>query len=193
MTNPYLPSSAWGWQIDPQGLRFVLNTFWDKFQKPLFVVENGLGAKDELVFDDEKGQWTVEDDYRIDYLQQHLLAVEEALADGISVLGYTIWGCIDLVSASTAQMSKRYGVIYVDRHDDGRAAWPAIGRNPFTGTKRSSPATARPCTTKHSIVISAFPSGPYVEVTMLFAAGRSSKKIKLILVRKATYLLWEIW
>jgi 6-phospho-beta-glucosidase len=131
VTNPYLPSSAWGWQIDPQGLRFVLNTFWDKFQKPLFVVENGLGAKDELVFDDEKGQWTVEDDYRIDYLQQHLLAVEEALADGIPVLGYTIWGCIDLVSASTAQMSKRYGVIYVDRHDDGRGSLARYRKKSF--------------------------------------------------------------
>lgn len=131
MTNPYLPSSAWGWQIDPQGLRFVLNTFWDKFQKPLFVVENGLGAKDELVFDDEKGQWTVEDDYRIDYLQQHLLAVEEDLADGIPVLGYTIWGCIDLVSASTAQMSKRYGVIYVDRHDDGRGSLARYRKKSF--------------------------------------------------------------
>lgn len=116
--NPYLKSSEWGWQIDPQGLRYTLNEFWDKFHKPLFIVENGLGAVDKLVKGAD-GEWTVEDDYRIDYLKQHLLQVEEAIEDGVPVMGYTTWGCIDLVSASTAQMSKRYGFIYVDRNDDG--------------------------------------------------------------------------
>lgn len=116
--NPYLPASDWGWQIDPQGLRYTLNEFWDKFHKPLFIVENGLGAVDELVMG-EDGKPTVQDDYRIQYLRDHLLQVEEAMEDGIPVLGYTIWGCIDLVSASTAELKKRYGVIYVDRHDDG--------------------------------------------------------------------------
>ena len=85
--------------------------------KPLFIVENGLGAKDKLV--DGPDAPTVEDDYRIDYLNQHLVQVGEAVEDGVDVLGYTTWGCIDLVSASTAQMSKRYGFIYVDRNDDG--------------------------------------------------------------------------
>ncbi|MFC2316350.1 MAG: glycoside hydrolase family 1 protein, partial [Selenomonas massiliensis] len=116
--NPYLTASAWGWQIDPQGLRLVLNRYYDRWQKPLFIVENGLGAKDVLVSDGAGGR-TVEDDYRIDYLNDHLVQVEEAVADGVPVMGYTTWGCIDLVSASTAQMSKRYGFIYVDRNDDG--------------------------------------------------------------------------
>ena len=116
--NPYLKASEWGWQIDPQGLRYVLNRYYDRWQKPLFIVENGLGAKDELVSDGAGGM-TVADDYRIDYLNDHLVQVAEAIADGVPVMGYTTWGCIDLVSASTAQMSKRYGFIYVDRNDDG--------------------------------------------------------------------------
>lgn len=115
--NPTLPASEWGWQIDPVGLRLVLNQFWDRWQKPLFIVENGLGARDQLVEVD--GEKTVVDDYRIQYLNDHLVQVGEALADGVDVLGYTSWGCIDIVSASTAQLSKRYGFIYVDRNDDG--------------------------------------------------------------------------
>ncbi|WP_062202172.1 glycoside hydrolase family 1 protein [Demequina salsinemoris] len=115
--NPTLEASEWGWQIDPQGLRIVLNQFWDRWQKPLFIVENGLGAKDQLVEVD--GVKTVDDGYRIDYLNAHLVQVGEALADGVELWGYTTWGPIDLVSASTAQLSKRYGFIYVDRNDDG--------------------------------------------------------------------------
>ena len=115
--NPTLPSSEWGWQIDPVGLRVVLNQFWDRWQKPLFIVENGLGAKDVLVEVD--GVKTVEDDYRINYLNDHLVQVREAIADGVELWGYTWWGPIDVVSASTAQLSKRYGFIYVDRNDDG--------------------------------------------------------------------------
>lgn len=115
--NPYLPSSQWGWQIDPQGLRYVLNQFYDRYQLPLFISENGLGARDVLT--ERNGEKTVDDDYRIAYLRQHLLEVEKAIEDGVEVMGYTAWGCIDLVSASTAQMSKRYGFIYVDRNDDG--------------------------------------------------------------------------
>ncbi len=115
--NPTLAASEWGWQIDPVGLRIVLNQFWDRWQKPLFIVENGLGAKDELVEVD--GVLTVEDDYRIAYMNDHLVQVGQAIADGVDVMGYTMWGPIDLVSASTAQLSKRYGFIYVDRNDDG--------------------------------------------------------------------------
>ena len=115
--NPTLEASEWGWQIDPQGLRYALNQFWDRWQVPLFIVENGLGARDELVEVD--GQKTVIDDYRIDYMNDHLFQVGEAIEDGVEILGYTSWGCIDLVSASTAQLSKRYGFIYVDRNDDG--------------------------------------------------------------------------
>lgn len=116
--NPYLVKSDWGWAIDPQGIRFILNKFYDRWQKPIFIVENGLGAKDALI-DDGKGGKTVDDTYRINYLNDHLVQVEEAIEDGVPVMGYTTWGCIDCVSASTAEMSKRYGFIYVDRNDDG--------------------------------------------------------------------------
>ena len=116
--NPYLKASDWGWQIDPEGIRFILNQYYDRYQKPLFIVENGLGAFDKLVTD-ENGNKTVNDDYRINYLNDHLVQVAEALQDGVEIMGYTSWGCIDLVSASTAELRKRYGYIYVDRNDDG--------------------------------------------------------------------------
>ncbi|NKE10689.1 MULTISPECIES: glycoside hydrolase family 1 protein [Kocuria] len=127
--NPTLKASEWGWQIDPVGLRIVLNDYWDRWQKPLFIVENGLGAKDELLEVD--GVKTVQDDYRIDYLNQHLTQVGEALADGVDLLGYTTWGCIDLVSASTAQLSKRYGFIYVDRNDYGQGSLERYRKKSF--------------------------------------------------------------
>ncbi|MFA3779779.1 glycoside hydrolase family 1 protein [Yersinia sp. 1652 StPb PI] len=112
--NPHLASSEWGWQIDPDGLRILLNELWDRYQKPLFIVENGLGAKDKP---DVNGH--IEDDYRIEYLNDHLVQVGEAIEDGVEVMGYTSWGPIDLVSASKAELSKRYGFIYVDRDDSG--------------------------------------------------------------------------
>ena len=112
--NPHLKSSEWGWQIDPEGLRYLLNVLYDRYQKPLFIVENGLGAKDKLEADS-----SINDDYRIQYLNDHLVQVAEALEDGVEVLGYTSWGPIDLVSASKAELSKRYGFIYVDRDDAG--------------------------------------------------------------------------
>lgn len=105
------------WQIDPVGLGLVLNIFYDRYQLPLFIVENDLGAKNVLV-DGQNGP-TVEDDSRLDYLKQHLQQVGEALEDGVELLGYTTWGCIDLVLASTAELSKHFGFIYVDRNDDG--------------------------------------------------------------------------
>ncbi|WP_033164686.1 glycoside hydrolase family 1 protein [Clostridium sp. KNHs205] len=116
--NPYLEASEWGWQIDPKGLRYLLNVLYDRYEKPLFIVENGLGAVDEPITDSE-GNITVEDDYRIQYLNDHLVQVAEAIEDGVEVMGYTTWGCIDVVSASTAELKKRYGFIYVDRKDDG--------------------------------------------------------------------------
>ena len=115
--NPYLKESEWGWQIDPQGLRYICNYFYDRYEKPLFIVENGLGAIDELV--EVNGEKTVIDDYRIKYLNDHLVELGKAIDDGVEVLGYTSWGCIDLVSASTAELKKRYGFIYVDRNNDG--------------------------------------------------------------------------
>lgn len=128
--NPTLKASEWGWQIDPQGLRYVLNMYYDRYQKPLFIVENGLGAVDVLV-EDENGNKTVEDDYRIEYLRDHLLQVREAIADGVELLGYTSWGCIDVVSASTAQLKKRYGYIYVDRNDDGTGTFQRYKKKSF--------------------------------------------------------------
>ena len=116
--NPYLEASEWGWQIDPKGLRYLLNVLYDRYEKPLFIVENGLGAVDEPITDSE-GNITVEDDYRIQYLNDHLVQVAEAIEDGVEVMGYTTWGCIDVVSASTAELKKRYGFIYVDRKEDG--------------------------------------------------------------------------
>lgn len=116
--NPYLKKSDWGYQIDPIGLRYILNQLYDRYQLPLFIVENGVGAKDELI-PDAKGGYTVDDEYRIDFLRQHLLQVREAIEDGVPVLGYTSWAPIDLVSQSECQIEKRYGYIYVDRDDQG--------------------------------------------------------------------------
>ena len=112
--NPYLETSDWGWQIDPLGLRITLNYLYDRYQKPLFIVENGLGAKDTI---EEDG--SILDDYRIDYLRKHIKAMKDAIDDGVDLIGYTTWGCIDLVAASTGEMSKRYGFIYVDKDDQG--------------------------------------------------------------------------
>ncbi|MEH7548342.1 glycoside hydrolase family 1 protein [Neobacillus vireti] len=112
--NPFLKASEWGWEIDPEGLRISLNKLYDRYQVPLFIVENGLGAIDKVEADG-----SINDDYRIEYLRDHIKAMAEAIEDGVNLIGYTPWGCIDLVSASTGEMSKRYGFIYVDKHDDG--------------------------------------------------------------------------
>ena len=128
--NPTLKARDWGWQIDPKGLRYVLNMFYDRYQKPLFIVENGLGAVDVLV-EDENGNKTVEDDYRIKYLKDHLIQVGEAIQDGVEIMGYTSWGCIDVVSASTAELKKRYGYIYVDRNDDGTGTMERYKKKSF--------------------------------------------------------------
>ncbi len=113
--NPYLKFSEWGWPIDPLGLRITLNQVYDRYQKPLFVVENGLGALDHP---DETGY--VEDDYRIDYLREHICAMKAAVEeDGVDLMGYTSWAPIDLISAGTGEMKKRYGFVYVDKQEDG--------------------------------------------------------------------------
>lgn len=114
ITNPYLKKSDWGWQIDPEGLRYSLNEIYDRYQIPLMVVENGLGA-----YDQKEADGRIQDDYRIDYLRSHIEQMREAVADGVDLMGYTPWGCIDLVSASTGEMAKRYGFIYVEKYDDG--------------------------------------------------------------------------
>ena len=124
--NPYIPSSDWGWQIDPIGLRVSLVDLYDRYRKPLFIVENGLGAKDELV--DGK----VDDQYRIDYFDAHFREMYNAIyEDGVDLMGYTSWGCIDLVSESTKQMSKRYGFIYVDADDLGNGTYKRYKKKSF--------------------------------------------------------------
>lgn len=125
--NPYLQSSEWGWQIDPLGLRITMNALYDRYQKPLFIVENGLGAVDTP---QEDG--TIEDDYRIAYLEAHIQAMTEAVEeDGIELIGYTPWGCIDLVSASTGEMKKRYGFIYVDKDNAGNGTLKRTKKKSF--------------------------------------------------------------
>ena len=129
--NPYLQESQWGWQIDPKGLRYLLNTYYDRYQKALFIVENGLGAKDTLLSEEKDGYW-VEDDYRIQYMNDHLAQVSKAIEDdGVEVMGYTSWGCIDLISASTAEMKKRYGFIYVDPNNDGTGTFKRYKKKSF--------------------------------------------------------------
>ena len=112
--NPYLETSDWGWQIDPVGLRYTLNKLYDRYHIPLMVVENGFGADDVI---EEDG--SINDDYRIDYIRKHVVAMNDAVEDGVDLIGYTTWGPIDLVSAGTGEMKKRYGFIYVDKDNDG--------------------------------------------------------------------------
>ena len=115
VNNPYVESSEWGWQIDPDGLRYAMNWFNDRYELPLFIVENGYGAVDVPSKDGK-----IHDEYRIAYLRQHIEAMKEAIVyDGIELMGYTPWGFIDLVSAGTGEMKKRYGFIYVDKDDNG--------------------------------------------------------------------------
>lgn len=128
--NPYLKESDWGWQIDPVGLRITLNAMWDRYRKPLFIVENGLGALDKLEDDGH-----VHDQYRIDYLRAHIEQMKESIKDGVNLLGYTMWGPIDLISFSTSEMSKRYGFIYVDQDDDGKGTLKRIKKDSFTWYK----------------------------------------------------------
>lgn len=129
LKNPYLESSDWGWQIDPTGLRVVLNELWDRYKKPLFIVENGLGAKDIV----EDGQ--IHDNYCIEYLKKHISEAKRAVEDGVDLMGYLAWGPIDLVSMSTSEMTKRYGFIYVDQDDYGNGSKKRIKKDSFNWYK----------------------------------------------------------
>ena len=124
--NPYLESSEWGWQIDPDGLKAFLNELYGRYEIPLMIVENGLGAVDKI---DDNGE--IHDDYRVNYLRKHLEAINEAVKDGVEVLGYTMWGWIDIVSASTGEMKKRYGVVYVDKDNEGNGDLHRIKKDSF--------------------------------------------------------------
>ena len=113
--NPYLEQSQWGWTIDPKGLRYLLNEFYGRWQIPLMIVENGLGAEDKV---EEDG--SIHDEYRIEYMREHIQQMAEAIEDGVDLMGYTVWGCTDLVSAGTGEMAKRYGLVYVDKDNQGK-------------------------------------------------------------------------
>lgn len=130
--NPYLKASDWGWQIDPEGLRYTLNKLHGRYpHTPLMVVENGFGA-----FDTVEEDGSIHDDYRIDYFRPHIIAMNEAIEDGVPLIGYTTWGPIDLVSAGTGQYAKRYGFIYVDRHDDGTGDFSRSKKDSFDWYKK---------------------------------------------------------
>ena len=131
VSNPYLKASDWGWQIDPEGLRFTLNEIYDRYQISVMVVENGLGAYDKV---EEDG--SIHDTYRIEYLREHIAQMKEAVEDGVDLMGYTPWGCIDLVSASTGEMAKRYGFIYVNKYDDGTGDLSRIKKDSFNWYKK---------------------------------------------------------
>lgn len=125
--NPHLPVTEWGWTVDPVGLRISLLQLYDRYHKPLMIVENGMGAKDELTADQK-----IHDDYRIKYFRAHFNEMIKAVDAGVDLLGYTSWAPIDLVSASTSQMSKRYGFIYVDEDDLGNGSLKRYRKDSFT-------------------------------------------------------------
>lgn len=129
--NEYLTTTPWGWQIDPQGLRIALNTLWDRYRKPLFIVENGMGSYDKISKDGK-----IHDDYRINYLRAHIEQMKEAIKDGVQLMGYLTWAPIDLVSFSTSQMSKRYGFVYVDLDDNGNGTMKRIPKDSFYWYKK---------------------------------------------------------
>ncbi|KEZ91695.1 glycoside hydrolase family 1 protein [Lacrimispora celerecrescens] len=133
--NPYTAVSDFGWQIDPQGLRFTLNKLYDRYQIPLFVAENGLGARETLVPDGLNG-YTVMDSYREEYIRGHLLEMAKAIEEGVDVFGYTYWGCIDLVSCATSEMEKRYGFIYVDRGNSGEGTLKRYKKSSYDWYKK---------------------------------------------------------
>lgn len=126
VANPYLTKSEWGWTVDPLGMRITANQLHDRYQKPLFVVENGFGAHDEV-----RPDGSIDDEYRIDYLKRHVAAMGEAIEDGVNILGYTCWGPIDIVSASSGEMRKRYGYIYVDRDNEGQGTGDRLKKKSF--------------------------------------------------------------
>lgn len=129
--NEFLTLSQWDWPIDPIGLRIALIKLYDRYRLPLFVAENGLGAKD-VISEDGK----IHDDYRIDYMKKHIEQMLEAIKDGVDIMGYTMWGCIDLISCGTSQMSKRYGFIYVDQDDKGQGSLKRIPKDSFYWYKK---------------------------------------------------------
>lgn len=124
--NPYLQETAWNWPIDPVGLRTTLLKVYDRYRVPIMITENGIGCVDQLSADGK-----IHDDYRIAYLRDHILEMNKAVDDGVDLIGYMAWGCLDLISVSTGEMKKRYGFIYVDRDDEGRGSYARIKKDSF--------------------------------------------------------------
>lgn len=125
--NPYLEANEWGWETDPDCLRIALNTFWNRYHKPLWIVENGIGWADK-----KERDGSIHDDYRIEYLRQNFKSMDEAInIDGINLIGCTMWGCIDLVSCGTGEMKKRYGFVYVDMDDEGNGTLARFKKDSF--------------------------------------------------------------
>ena len=129
--NPYIDTSDWGWQIDPEGLRITLNEVYARYQLPVMVLENGMGAFDKV---EEDG--SIHDMHHIDYLRRHIKCMEEAINDGVDLIAYTPWGCIDLVSASTGEMEKRYGFVYVDADNEGNGTYNRTRKDSFYWYKK---------------------------------------------------------
>lgn len=130
--NPYTTATKWGWTIDPEGLRYALNVLYERYEKPLFIVENGFGAID--VLNEDK---TCHDPERISYLRAHIIEMKKAVElDGVNLIGYTPWGCIDLVSFTTGELRKRYGFIYVDKNDDGTGTNARYKKDSFEWYKK---------------------------------------------------------
>ena len=129
--NPYLKYSDWGWAMDPTGFKYFLHVLNDRYNKPIFDVENGLGAYDKI---DKDGK--IHDTYRIDYHRDHIQAMKEAVEEGVQLFGYTTWGTLDLVAFSTGQMSKRYGMIYVDMDDYGNGDFHRQKKDSFYWYKK---------------------------------------------------------
>ena len=125
--NPFVSKNAWGWSTDEAALRIALNELYDRYHKPLWIVENGIGWADEITEDHK-----IHDDYRIDYLRTNIQSMKDAVEiDGIPLMGYTMWGCIDLVSAGTGEMKKRYGFVYVDLDDEGKGSFNRYRKDSF--------------------------------------------------------------
>ena len=132
VTNPYIKASDWGWPIDPVGLRYSLNVLYERYQVPLFIVENGFGAYDKL---SEDGKY--HDDYRVEYLRKHIEQLKKAVdEDGVDLIGYTVWGCIDVVSYGTGEMEKRYGFIHVDKDNKGQGTLRRARKESFNWYKK---------------------------------------------------------
>ena len=132
--NPFLGTTPWGWQIDPLGIRIVLNKLYDRYGKKLFIVENGLGADDRL--EEVNGQKRINDPYRVDYIRKHIEALAGALEDGVEIIGYTYWGPFDIVSAGTGEMRKRYGFVYIDKDNEGNGTLERIKKDSFYWMKK---------------------------------------------------------